>query len=155
MSILFTFSVEEAPYVDPLADDMVRIIFDSEIVADSAALNPENYTISLVDGGGEAVSVRRVLLPTNSRTTSEVILVVDKPTHGTHYRVSATGLKGRDGSPVGGTSDFIGRRTKTEEMLRSIPNHYNTGADSIIRAVVTALGIEDDYIGGSRSDLFS
>lgn len=154
MSILFTFSVEDAPVVEPLSDDMLRIVFDTEFVVNATARTPGAYTISVVEGDGQAVSVREVLLPQNSLTATEVILVVDKPTHGTHYRVTATGLNGRDGTFVGGASDFIGRRTKTEEMLRTMPSHYNMRADSLLRSVVTAIGIQDDIIGGSRSDSF-
>jgi hypothetical protein len=155
MPSIFTFSVEDAPVVEPLSDDMIKITLDTEIVVDATARQIGAYNISVVAGSGEAVSVRKVLLPQDSLTASEIILVVDKPTHGTHYRVTATGLNGRDGTLVGGASDFIGRRTKTEEILRAMPSHYNISADSILRSVLTAIGIQDETIGGSRNDTFS
>ncbi len=147
--------VDDAPIVDPLSDDTVLMTFDTEIVVNAAARDLDAYDIVIVTGAGEAVSVREVLLPQDSLTTTEVVLVVDKPTHGTHYRVTATGLSGRDGSPVGGVSDFIGRRTKAEDMIRTMPSHYNTRADSVMRAMLTAIGIQDEIIGGSRDDTFS
>jgi hypothetical protein len=155
MPVIFTFFVEEAPIVDPLSDDTIRIIFDAEIVRDARLSEPGAYDIVIVSGTGDSVSVREVLVPQDSMTTTEVILVVDKPTHGTHYRVTATSLNGRDGGLVGGTSDFIGRRTKAEDMIRAMPTHYNTQADSVLRQVLTAIGIQDEIIGGSRDDTFS
>lgn len=138
---------------EPLTDDTVRFTFESEIVLDSRSTDLSAYEISVVSGPGEPVSIREVLIPQDSRTSTFVILVVDKPSHGTHYRVTATGINGRDGGTVTGAGDFISRRTKTEDILRTIPGHYNTAAPSLLRAVFTAIGIEDELIGGSRNDL--
>ena len=153
MSILFTFSIEEAPLVEPLTNDTIRITFDSEVVVDSLFSDTGSYVVAVVEGEGP-VSVREVLTPEDSRTTRSVILVVDKPTHGTHYRVTVAGLTGRDGALVGGSSDFFGRRTKAEDMVRSMPMHYSRRPDSLIRNILTAIGIEDETIGGSRDDTF-
>lgn len=155
MPIIFTFYVEATPIVEPLSDDMLIMTFSDEVVVDDVYLDPATYGIEIIDGAGEAVEVREVQAPQDGLTTYDVILVLDKPTHGTHYRVSTvTDLNGRDGDPVGGSSDFIARRTKTENMLRALPQHFNTRPDSIIRAFVTAIGIQDDIIGGSRNDTF-
>lgn len=154
MPVLFTFSVEEAPSADPLADDIVLMTFEKEAVVDSKFSNPNTYTVTRVSSEGQDVAIRGVIVPKNSRTTKEVALVLDKPTHGAHYRITASNLNGRDGNPVGGSGDFIGRRTKTEDMIRVISSHYNTAPDSVIRQVLTAIGVQDDIIGGSRNDFF-
>jgi len=154
MPISFTFSVEEYPLIDPVADDMIRITFAKEVLVDARSANPAAYEVTLVGGSGPALTVREVLLPKTARTSRYVILVVDKPLYGTHYRVTVTGIYGRDGAPIGGTSDFIGRRTKAADMVRGIPSHFSKKPESLIRTILTAIGIEDETIGGSRSDTF-
>jgi hypothetical protein len=153
MPVSFSFSVEELPVVEPLAEDVLEVVFERGVVVDAKFTDLTNYDIVVVSGTGD-IAIRSVLAPTDSRVTNKIILRVDKPTEGTHYRVSVTGLSGRDGAVVGGSSDFIGRRTKGGDMIRSMPSHYDTRVGSILGAVLTAIGIEDDIIGGSRSDFF-
>lgn len=135
-----------------IALDAVRINVEAPIVVDAAYNDPANYNISVVSGPGQGVSVRRVL-PTNDDTTSEIILIMDKVSRGTTYEVSiGAALRSSLGQSVVGTAQFVGRRTKTENMIRSLPAHFNTHPESIVRSIVTAIGLADETIGGSQDD---
>ena len=153
MPIVFSFSVEELPSVEVLSENTIHVVFEEEVVVDSTFRDLSRYDVSVVSGSGD-VAVRMVLVPTRARATDQVVLVLDKLTGGTHYRVTVSGLNGRSGSLVGGTSDFVGRRTKGGDMLRSMPSLYNKQPGSIINAILVAVGREDDLIGGGRDDFF-
>lgn len=151
--ILFDGGPSTASFaVDPLSDDTVMITFADELLVDTAYLDPNSYEVTLVSGDGEDVSVRSVVSAQDAKTINDVILVLDKPTYGAVYSIAVAGLSSRSGGAISGTASFAGRGTKTESMIRALPAHYNTRADSVIRAVLTAIGIQDDIIGGSRDD---
>ncbi len=154
MPIIFTFYVEEVPAADMLSNDTLVLTLSAFVVVDSAFFDINNYSVSVVSGSGP-VSIREVFTPKNNITTTDQIIVsVDKPTIGTHYQLHVGDLHGLTGALVGGSGDFIARRTKTQSLVDSLPHHYDTRYASVIRQILTAVGISDDLIGGSRSDSF-
>jgi hypothetical protein len=145
------------PDVDVLAADLisadaVRINLDAPVVVDDAYKDPTNYSVSVISGPGQTVAVRSVL-PIFEDTTSEIILVIDKVSKGTTYEVSVdANVTGVSGQGVAGAAQFVGRRTKTENMCRGLPAHFNVLPESCIRNVLTAIGLADEDIGGSLDE---
>ncbi len=135
-----------------IAADAVRVRLEAPIVVDDEYNDRDNYTITIVEGGSGTVTVRSVL-PTNEDITTEVILIMDRLVGGLTYEVSlGTNLKSADGQSVVGTARFVGRKTKTENMLKGLPRHFNTSSTSTIRQILTAIGVSDDLIGGSLDE---
>lgn len=137
--------------LDQVGIDVVRIQFPYEVVIDRFYRDVTSYVITVERGFGE-ISVREAIPPTDGLTTSEVILYVDQPTKGTTYRIDITQLRQRDGTAVVETGRFEGRRTKLETMLQGVPSHWDKRPTSVMRNILAAISIEDDRIGGSRSD---
>lgn len=132
--------------INPQSNTLVRVLFDDEVVADSAYYSASSYSMS---GGLEVVGV----LNTNQNTSLDVIIVTRGMIVGTTYTVTIDGLHARDGSEATGVSgDFIARSTKLDSILRSIPAHYDKRNVSNIHAILSAISSSDDLIGGSRSD---
>lgn len=128
----------------------IRVEFTDEVVVDSRYYDVSNYTLSVVDGEGpvEVVSV----LPTNESATLELILVTQPMTVGTTYSLVIDELANREGATFGVTGAFIYRDTKSDSALRSIPKHIDKRPTSLVATLLTAIGVQDDIIGGSRSD---
>ncbi len=158
MPVLFEFSVEEEPTVEPLQlgnsqTNTLRVTLSEQVIVDAVYRSPDSYSVSIVEGEGP-VSVRRVLVPRSDvLAINEIVLVLDKPTEGTHYRVSVLGLNGRDGAKVGGVGEFIASRTKVGNMIRAMPLHFDRRPESVIVAILTAIGQSDETIGGDQRTL--
>lgn len=138
--------------IDVLSTRLVRIEFDDEVVVDDNYNNPNNYSISVVEGSGP-VEIDRVLA-VNTDTSLDIILVTQPMTHGTTYKVSATDLSTRTGDIFALEGDYESRDTKVDSSLRSIPKHFDKRPESLLTSVLIATGRSDDIIGGSRSDDF-
>lgn len=138
--------------LDMIGADALLYNFDRSVVIDSSLLSVENYTLEVVSATGSSIRVRKIIPPTDGLVTQSVILYVDQPTKGARYRLTSTNLRDRAGTKFGQVIDFIGRRTKLEGMLRSLPQHWDKRPDSVFRSILSAVSIEDDRIGGSRSD---
>lgn len=135
-----------------IASDALRVNVELPIVVDEAYNDPTNYSIAVISGGGQDVAVRRVL-PINDDTTTEIILIIDRVSKGTTYEVSVgAALRSALGQSVVGSAQFVGRRTKTENMFKGLPSHFNTYPESTIRHVLTAIGLSDETIGGSLDE---
>lgn len=139
--------------VEVIADDVILIELPEAVVIDEAYLDPATYVITVVEGSG-GLTVRSVLPPLDTQIATDVVLTIDKHAHGIQYRINIDDpkLSGTDGGVVTFEEDFIGRHTKVEGMIKSLPKHYNVKPDSLIRAVLTAVGRMDEEIGGSRND---
>lgn len=139
--------------INVLTRKTILVQFTDEIVTDSRYYDVDNYSLSVVEGTGpvEVVSV----LPTNDKATLELILVTQPMTAGTTYSLTIDEFANREGTTFGMTGNFIYRDTKSDSGLRSVPKHFDKRPTSIIAAVITAISINDDIIGGSRSDTLS
>jgi len=127
--------------------DTVSIEFGVEFVVNPAYLSTSNY--SIVDGN-TVLGVRKVLEPTNGSTSSKIILVVDRHTPGTEYTFTVSGILRRDGYTLSSSeTSFVSKQGKADNMLASIPRHFNTDATaSTIRQVLQAVAASDTLIGG-------
>ena len=142
--------------IDPIAQDVVKIILEDEIVVDSAYLDPANYSIQPVTPGDIVPRVRAVIAP-NAKVTTTILLHIDKPTEGGEYYLEADNLHDRNGNTIAVEQadlvTFVARFTKTDSMLRSLPDHFDPRpAESLIRNLLTAITMSDDLIGGSKDE---
>lgn len=137
---------------DLITADVVRIRLESPVVVDDAYRDPTNYTLTVVSGPGQELAVRSVL-PIQTNIASDIILVIDKIDKGTIYAISiGSAVISTTGQSVAASTEFTGRSTKTENMVRGLPAHFNTAPDSVICCLLAAIGISDDLIGGSLDD---
>jgi hypothetical protein len=156
MSLLLLFDGRDTAYV-PASDinvytrRTIHVQFTNEVVVDSTYYDPNNYTVSLVEGTGpvEVVSV----LPTNETTTLGLVIVTQPMTQGTTYNLAITNMFNREGGNFSLIGDFVYRDTKSDSSLRSVPKHFDKRETSLIASLVTAITISDDVIGGSRNDI--
>ena len=148
------YGSDESISADMLGEDVIVLTLSNTVVVNNSFKDLANYTISIVEGSGQPVAVRRILPPTDQLTTTQVVIEVDRPTKGTTYKVTVSSLETVDGLDVEGTGVFVGRRTKLESMLRSLARHWDTRPNSLVRNFLAAISLEDDRIGGSRSDDF-
>jgi len=135
--------------IDLISADVLRIRLDLPVIVDAAYNDPTNYTISVLSGPGQALHIREVL-PIQTDTASDIMLVIDRIDKGTTYVVTVgAAITSTKGQNVVGSSQFVGRSTKTENMIKGLPAHFNKTPKSTIRNIMAAIGISDDLIGGS------
>jgi hypothetical protein len=129
---------------------LLHVEFSDEIIVNDLYNDPSNYSISVVDGTGEIEVVG--VLQTNQNASLDVILITQPMNLGTTYSVSATELQDRNNNKFSIVGNFISRNTKVDSLLRSIPKHFDKRPTSILSALLIAIGVSDDIIGGSRDD---
>src|SRR5690606_35330056 len=139
--------------VDVLSQLIILIKWADEDVLDDAYYDVDNYELMVVDGVGEA-RVLRVLNVTKGNTALHTAIITDRMTYGVRYRINVKGIHGRSGLTGEGSSEFISRATKTDSILRSLPNHFDKRPESTIANILLAISRQDDLIGGSRKDTF-
>ena len=139
---------------DVFASDLVAVQFDQQVLLNTDSLDPASYSIAPT-GGGAAMTVRSVFAGSSEDPTDILYLVVSQGTVDEKYTVTvADSIVGEDGDPVlagTDTAQFVYRKTKVDNILGG-PRLYSKVVTSIYRNVLTAIGREDDLIGGSRSD---
>jgi hypothetical protein len=136
--------------IDVYTSRTIRAIFTDEVVTDSRYYDVNNYTLTLIEGSGpvEIISV----LSTNETATLELVLVTQPMTAGSTYQLEIEELANREGSTFGVFGQYIYRDTKSDSGLRSVPKHFDKRPTSLIATMITAIGVSDDLIGGSRND---
>ncbi len=137
---------------DLIRSNILRILLEQPVVVNAAYSDPANYTITVIAGSGQEIAVRSVL-SVQADTAEEVLLVIDKVDQGTTYSVTVgAAVVSVTGQNVVGTSQFVGRRTKTENMVRGLPAHFNKQPDALICSLLSAIGLSDELIGGSLDE---
>lgn len=136
--------------INILTKRLVRITFDDEIIVNDNYNAVSNYSINVLQGSG-AVEVVGVL-PINTDTSLDLILITYPMTSDTRYEVSIDSLQTRDGLDFSVLGEYVARVTKGDSILRSIPQHYDTRPESNLHQILLAMGQQDDLIGGSRSE---
>jgi hypothetical protein len=155
-SVAGDISVSSVRFISPT---YIRVHLNTQVIVNSFYLDPENYTIALRSDStiaGDAVGVVRVFAPANEVLIADYIyLETTQHTDGALYDISFTSLQTLDGvtgSGVSAPAGYASRVTKTMSSLKSIPSHFDKRLDALLHAVVAAISIQDDIIGGSRSD---
>lgn len=143
-----------------LASTYIRVSLTGLVVAITDYLDPENYTITVRDDtplAGVEVRVLRVFAPTQSvLTTSDIYLETTPHTIGAAYEIAFGQLQNAQGVTVYNLepSPYQARVSKTMSMLKNLPSHFDKRLESLMHALVTAISVQDDIIGGSKSDRF-
>lgn len=139
----------------------IRVQLNVNVVATGSYLDPNNYFIALhADSpiAGDAVQVLRVLPPTqNALVVNYIYLETTPHTNGADYDLTFGILQSPTGLtlyPQGSPVPYASRRTKAMSVLNSLPAHFDKRVDSLLHALCSAIGEQDDKIGGSRSDGF-
>lgn len=142
--------------------DLIKITLNARVRIDSLFLDPANWVISAAPGYTSSTSVAcvTVLTPADSSlvATDTVFLQTTLHTLDAVYEVRYLQLTDTTGFPVleyqPSVFPYRTRSTKVDQILKSLPNHFDKRASSTIRSLVTAIGIQDDFIGGARNDAF-
>ena len=140
--------------INVYSSTLVNIELSDEVLVDDAYYDITNYTLS------DGLTVTKVLELNDEVSASLNIILVTAPMiMGTQYTVTIDGIRDKtykatiaDGVASGLTGDFQARVTKLDSILRSIPSHYDKRNTSLIHAIMTAISVSDDIIGGSRND---
>lgn len=137
-----------------LTNNVVRFELDSLfIVVDNEYKNVENYQIT-PDGSTATLRIRKVLAPKNDLVVNFVDVLVDPPVEGVIYLAQVQNLRYRAGGTLSAGGYFKARNTKASLAQKSLPGHFSKDPEHNIAALVSAIGISDDLIGGSRDDTF-
>ena len=144
-----------------ISSTYIRLHLNTQVIVNNSYLNPNNYTIAVRSDtpvSSPAVNVVRVFAPTQDVLAADyVYLETTQHINGATYDITFTELHTLDGVAGSGVNNpvpYSARVTKTMIALKSIPAHFDKRLDSLLHALVTAISLQDDTIGGSRSDTF-
>lgn len=144
--------------MDVVAVDTLLLNWDRDMKRDANLLDITNYTIT-ADAAGDPVTL--IEMRAGSTGISDaLLLIVTAPTVGEQYTVTVDAT-----SAIRSAADeqidvafnnvkFIGRRTKVDDTMNSMPQIYDNRPAAIFRNILNAIGREDDIIGGERDDRF-
>lgn len=139
----------------------IRLHLNTQVIANGSYLSPANYTVTVKSDSpvpGGAVQVLRVFVPTQEALVADyVYLETTQHTEGAFYEVYFTELQTLDGVSGFGINTpvpYQARFTKTMSALKNLPSHFDKRLDALLHALVSAISLQDDTIGGSRSDEF-
>lgn len=157
-SVLGDIEITSVRFISPT---YIRLHLNTQVIATGNYLDPENYTITLRADSpivGDPVQVLRVFAPTQDVLIADYIYLETTPhTGGSNYEVFFTELQTLDGVSGFGVNlsmAYQSRITKTMSSLKNVPAHFDKRLDSLLHAVITAISLQDDTLGGSRSDEF-
>jgi len=145
--------------INIITPTLVKITYTTEMVLNPAYFDIENYNITLYNTVDTDARPRRVLQlyrensSDNALVSVTTMLVTDPLTEGSRYTFNVNGLVSRGGVEL--TSTPMSRtmvRTKTQTVLRTLPDHFDKRPDSKIANILAAIGISDDLIGGSKRE---
>lgn len=138
----------------------IRLALNTQVIVNATYLSATNYKAVVRSDTpvvGDAVDIVRVIAPAQDVLIADYVYLQTTPfTDGATYDVSFTTLDTLDGVPanLGSVMPMQARVTKTMRMLKSLPSHFDKRLDSLLHAVVSAISLQDDQIGGSRNDEF-
>lgn len=135
-----------------IAHDMLQVFFNFNMLSNDDMALKTNYTVT-PQGSGIPVQVNKVLVPKGT-TVEYIQLVITDFTIGEEYLVVANNLTTPQGNQISefNAAPFIGRRTKVDSMLDSMPAIYDLSPEEPLRMLFNAIGMASDLIGGSRND---
>jgi hypothetical protein len=140
-----------------LSETVIELTFNTPVIVDAALLDTSNFQVEFYSAPGSTdVLVHRVM-PGDSGGTSKFVstvqLITSKHTTGIRYKLTINNIS----STLGGTLSAAevagtGARTKVDDILSNIPSHFDKRPESLIRSLLSAIGKQDDLIGGSRKE---
>ena len=157
--------------VDYIAQDLIKLNLGFSARVDATYLNPANYQITpynISPIAAISVAVEEVIAvnnygknviasPVNAAVAASVVFLrTTRHAPGANYEVTFTELHTTNGSII--TQDtavpYQARITKVDSILKSAPAHFDRRTSSIIRNILSAIGVQDDQIGGSKKEEF-
>ena len=144
-----------------LSPTYLRLHLNTLVIATGSYLDPANYTIALRSDSAlpsSEVRVVRVFPPTQDVLKADYVYLETTPhASGASYDVTFSQLQTLDGVAGFGVNSpmpFQMRVTKLMSSLKNVPSHFDKRLDALLHALLTAVALQDDDIGGSRSDRF-
>jgi len=138
----------------------IRLQLNTQVIVNASYTDATNYAAVVrtdTPVTANAVAIVRVIPPAQGVLIADYVYLETTPfTDGAYYNISFASLDTLDGVPAmnGFTAPTQARVTKTMLMLKSLPSHFDKRLDSLLHAVVSAISLQDDQIGGSRNDEF-
>lgn len=131
--------------------DKIRIGFNVDLVVNDALLDLSSYSIKLDNGVGSEIAFTRVVRP-KGLVTDALFLITQPQTMGAQYTITLSNLPKKDGGLLSGSVSFISHRTKAANVLSVVHTSLDKSPESPVRAILEALTLEDERIGGARND---
>lgn len=134
-----------------VARNLIRLETVAQVVVDEAMYTAANYSIVNEDGSVE-IGVREVVRFRDDRTTTTyILLLTDRHTQGDRYTLTVSNLTSRGGTPLGSVTAAprTNTPTKVDAVLSAIPSFLDRRPGAVIASLVTAIGLEDERIGGA------
>jgi hypothetical protein len=147
-----------------VAEDVLKLNFDSAVAVTESLFDPNSYAITLLDGS-TVTSVVEVLPIEDKTTTSVFLRLSPKAGFGDTYRITLPSagavseilpediptqtLFDPGGVPLATMSTtWTHHRTKIDSVLSNIANMYDKKVGGILRTILQAITISDEEIGG-------
>jgi len=135
--------------VESIARDLVKVTLNSHAVMNAAYLDVSNYAILYQNG--DVLPILKVLEPRNTDSIGHVLLQTRPQIEGSIFFVQVYNLVDRLGVTISLQEmgwQYI--RTKTDAIMTSVPRVFDKTAISNMRALLNAVSIEDNTIGGAE-----
>lgn len=136
----------------------IRLALNTQVIVNASYKNAANYAANVNNATvipGNPVNIVRVIPPAQDVLVADYVYLETTPfTDGAVYNITFLSLDTLDGvsASLGFSRAVQARVTKTMLMLKSLPSHFDKRVDSLLHALVSAISIQDDIIGGSRND---
>ncbi len=145
--------------VTPVAKDLIKVQFSGDIAATAQVLDPNSYELSPIIGVAEVLPVEgdvtnAVVLRISPKAVASTTYTLTIPSAGivtplpsadippeTFYTPAQVPLQTMDGS-------WMHHRTKVDAALANLPPLYSKAVGGTARAIVQAIGMSDEEIGG-------
>lgn len=134
-----------------VARNLLRVEFIADVIVNDALYDPTNYTI-VNDDSSEEIGVRSVVQYQDDRTVVDhVLLLTDRHTADQVYTLTVSNLTSRAGVTLGTltTAPRTNTNTKVDSILASVPSFLDRRPGSVVASLLTAVGLEDERIGGA------
>lgn len=138
---------------------LVRVVFNQSIVINNDFLDPRNYKFTGIDSPEETVVAKQILpiyeesTSLESRVTQELYIETSKQTPGVPQYLHIRKLLSTKRTELYGSLPFAPRFTKVDSALRSIQTFIDSRHTGNITAILRAVGLEDDNIGGDMYEV--
>jgi hypothetical protein len=144
------FTTVDVEAAECLALDLIVIEFEKALKNEAALQSVSSYTVN-----NDAI-VTAVYADPSADAVLRVYLTMQGLAIGTTYTVTVAGaIFAPSDEPLSRSNHTVrcvGRSTKIDRILTSQPRLYNKNQRSVLRGVISAIGREDDLIGGDRND---
>lgn len=136
---------------DVFAHDMLLVTFATPVKNNAALQAASTYTVTALDSGLPVTVIS--VQSGNTVSVTDVYLIVSNPEVGKFYQITFANLTSIDGTAVSPVlCKFYARSTKIDAIISTRPLLYDMTPESTLRKIFSAIGRQDELIGGSRND---